>query len=201
MKNRIYIASAVLLCIYTLFQFYAFVGSVSSFGAGEESGTVALQPTKTDAIVVLTGGQGRIDKGLALLREGKSSKLILSGVNSESSHDAIFRNGLVDGEQYRIILEKRSTSTYENALEMKRLVTELDIESITLITSSYHMKRAYTAFDRMMPEGVRIEPYTISTPNFDTEHWWAPDNIAVALPEFLKYYWYEIRFNMDSTTA
>jgi uncharacterized SAM-binding protein YcdF (DUF218 family) len=201
MKNRIYIASAVLLCLYTLFQFYAFVSSVSAFGVGEEFGTAALQPQKTDAIIVLTGGQGRIDMGLALLREGKSSKLILSGVNSASSHDAIFRNGLVDGERYRIILEKKSTSTYENALEMKRLVTELEIESITLITSSYHMKRAYTVFDRMMPEGVVIEPYTISTPNYDEEHWWAPDNIAVALPEFLKYYWYEIRFNMDSTLA
>ncbi len=200
MKNRLYILFAVLLCFYTLFQFYAFVGSVSAFGEGRDS-AVAPKPARTDAIVVLTGGQGRIDKGLALLREGKSQKLILSGVNSGSDHDAIFRNRLVDGEQYSIILEKRSTSTYENALEMKRLVAELDIESITLITSSYHMKRAYAAFDRVMPDSVRIEPCTISTPNYDEVHWWDPDNIAVALPEFLKYYWYEIRFNMDSTIA
>ncbi len=201
MKNRLYIAFAALLCIYTLIQFYAFVGSVSAYGAGDRLSSVAERLEKTDAIVVLTGGQGRIEKGLALLREGKSQKLILSGVNSGSDLDAIFRNRLVAGEQYRIILEKRSTSTYENALEMKRLVDELDIESITLITSSYHMKRAYAAFDRFMPDEVRIEPYTISTPNFDEVHWWDPDNLAVALPEFLKYYWYEIRFNMDSTTA
>ncbi len=201
MLNRIYISSAALLCIYTLFLFYTFVGSVADFRSGQDSNISALKHAKTDAIVVLTGGQGRVEKGLALLREGKSSKLILSGVNSASNHNQIFSNKLVKGEQYRIILEKNSKSTYENAFEMKRLVEELHIESITLITSSYHMKRAYTAFMRIMPDGVRIEPYTISTPNFDEEKWWAPDNLAVALPEFLKYYWYEIRYNVGSTIA
>jgi len=35
----------------------------------------------SEAIVVLTGGSGRIKKGLSLLKEGFSDKLFISGVN------------------------------------------------------------------------------------------------------------------------
>ena len=45
---------------------------------------------KADAIVVLTGGKGRTDEGLALLRKGAGEVLILSGVNADSDVDAIF---------------------------------------------------------------------------------------------------------------
>jgi len=35
---------------------------------------------ETDAIVVLTGGSGRVTQGLALLAEGRAKKLFVSGV-------------------------------------------------------------------------------------------------------------------------
>ena len=36
---------------------------------------------KTDAIVVMTGGPGRVDRGVALLRKGKAKRLLISGVD------------------------------------------------------------------------------------------------------------------------
>ena len=37
----------------------------------------------TDAIVVLTGGPGRIDRGLELLEAGRAKRLLISGVARE----------------------------------------------------------------------------------------------------------------------
>ena len=38
---------------------------------------------KTDAIVVPTGGAGRIDRGIELLREGRAKLLLVTGVDAE----------------------------------------------------------------------------------------------------------------------
>src|SRR3546814_2931561 len=40
-------------------------------------------PQKTDAIVVLTGGPGRIDRGLEMLEKGDAKRLLISGVARE----------------------------------------------------------------------------------------------------------------------
>lgn len=40
-----------------------------------------LDGRQTDAIVVLTGGAGRIDRGLALLEEGAAKRMLISGVD------------------------------------------------------------------------------------------------------------------------
>ena len=38
---------------------------------------------KTDAVVVLTGGAGRVDRGLEALRRGWAPQLLVSGVDRE----------------------------------------------------------------------------------------------------------------------
>ncbi|HKY81775.1 MAG TPA: YdcF family protein, partial [Sphingobium sp.] len=40
-----------------------------------------LDGRPTDAIVVLTGGAGRIDRGLVLLQEGAARRMLISGVD------------------------------------------------------------------------------------------------------------------------
>ena len=39
--------------------------------------------SKTDAVVVLTGGPNRIDRGLAVLEAGKADRMLISGVARE----------------------------------------------------------------------------------------------------------------------
>jgi hypothetical protein len=38
---------------------------------------------KTDAVVVLTGGANRIDRGLAVLKAGKAKRMLISGVDRD----------------------------------------------------------------------------------------------------------------------
>ena len=40
-----------------------------------------LDGRRTDAIVVLTGGPGRIDRGIALMQQGAARRMLISGVD------------------------------------------------------------------------------------------------------------------------
>lgn len=188
MKKRLFLITPVFAAAVLLYCMSSFVSDLNGYSGRSE---------EADAIVVLTGGAGRIEEGLMMLRRGGAAKLIVSGVHEDADHDAIFFRGLKDSERVGIILEKSSTSTYENAMEVKRIFAELDLHSMVLITSAYHMKRAYQTFRRIMPEDVEIETYPVDSPNFDTERWWGWKSLTIIFPEFVKYYWYEVRFGME----
>ncbi len=192
MKNRLILILPIIALGFVLYLLTDF------FREAEVHAAAAKGP---DAIVVLTGGKGRVEQGLDLLRDGVSPILILSGVNEAADLDSIFSGGLDGVDRDRIILEKQSKSTYENALQVRRLVIDRGYSSVLLITSSYHMKRAHFIFNRVMPKGVSIMPYKVSSPNFDEERWWNWKGLSILTPEFIKYSWYEIRFGLESVIA
>lgn len=119
---------------------------------------------QTDAIVVLTGGQGRISTGVSLLYKNKSDKLFISGVDSGTDVDMIvaaidtqteskndkhrFRDYLVNRVMMRrrIYLGYEAKDTIDNALETALWVQKKDVKSIRLVTSAYHMLRAMLYF-------------------------------------------------------
>ncbi len=192
MKNRLLLISSIILLASASYLMLNFFEEAEGHMAG---------PSGPDAIVVLTGGKGRVEQGLEILRNGVSPTLILSGVNEAADLDSIFLDGLGPGERDSIILEKASKSTYENAVECRRLLEEKGYSSIVLVTSAYHMKRAYLIFRRVMPDGVLITPHSVSSPNFDEENWWNWKSLAILAPEFMKYSWYELRFGLESVIA
>jgi uncharacterized SAM-binding protein YcdF (DUF218 family) len=203
MKKRFFLIIPVLVAFLLLYALRGFVQDMNGqdMNGPETSGAYAKEKGVADAIVVLTGGAGRIEEGLMMLRRGRSPKMILSGVHRDADLDSIFFRGLNEGERMSIILEKSSESTYENALEVKRLFGELGLDSMVLITSVYHMKRAHQTFRRIMPEDVRIDVYPVASPNFDTKRWWGWTGLTIIFPEFVKYYWYEVRFGVEGVMA
>ncbi len=181
---RIIFLVAFFLFLVCGYLFLDFVDGMGEYGSFEEP---------VDVIVVLTGGAGRIEKGLELMRKGTGKILILSGVNEASDMDAIFFNQpLTDREKKTILLEKISRSTYENAVEVGKLMEGLGMDSMMLITSTYHMKRAMYIFRDVIPDYIRIEPCSVSTPNFDETRWWRGSGPVLCIKEFIKYYWYII---------
>lgn len=180
---------AIFLVLAMFLEFAASTGEYRPVGAG------------ADAIVVLTGGRGRTDEGLALLRKGRSRLLILSGVHQDADLDSIFLNRVNKVERTSIVLEKNSTSTFENALEVRKLAEEKGVTSIVLITSGYHIKRAHYTFRKVLPSSIRIDAYSVSTPNFDETRWWEGGSLGLLALEFVKYYWYVARFAVLGTPA
>jgi uncharacterized SAM-binding protein YcdF (DUF218 family) len=185
MKKRAGLLITVISVAYLLHLFFGFAEAVKGYGPVKKN---------ADAIVVLTGGMGRADEGLRLLREGRAGVLILSGVHADADIDSIFLNKTSKAERGKIILEKVSSSTYENAVEVNRLVARHGFKSIILLTSAYHMKRAEFIFKKILPADVKILTHSVSTPNFDAKRWWGGGSLALLIIEFLKYYWFVVKF-------
>lgn len=189
-NNRGLALVVALVAAYVIYLFSGFIGDVREIDAIEARG-------KADAIVVLTGGLGRTEAGLNLLSSGTAGVMILSGVHEDAELDSIFFNKkLNENDRLKIILEKRSRSTIENAIEVRRIFEEKGFRSMVLITSGYHMKRALYIFRKVMPEDYAIMPYSVDSPNFDATRWWGSTSLGLLTVEFLKFYWYAAGFGL-----
>lgn len=116
------------------------------------------QKVTVDCGVVLTGSAGRVREGFDLLEQGQIQKLIISGVHPQNT----LRDLIPLWPYYHkvqedsVILEKRSETTYGNAVQSLPLVQALKCRDILLITSELHMYRSYSTFRPVYPESIYI---------------------------------------------
>ena len=152
----------------------------------------------TRAIVSLAGGAGRLSRGLDLLDAGKADVLLLSGTGKGATLEDIFPgrdlSSLAGGKV--ILLESRSTSTYENAMEAWAvLAARGEVDEIVLLTSNYHMLRSEFVFRKVFPADVRIHVYPVEAENVSAGRWWRDGRARkLVLMEYVKYLWYQIRY-------
>ena len=131
----------------------------------------AADTPKVDAIVVITGGKGRIEHGAELLAEGKARRLLIAGADpSVRKVDLVLRLG---GKQRLfdccVDLGSESVDTRSNAEEAKRWLDRRGYDSIRLVTSDWHMRRARYEFNRQLDKNIEIVPDAVRTePNFMT---------------------------------
>ncbi|HEU0310279.1 MAG TPA: YdcF family protein, partial [Sphingomicrobium sp.] len=135
-------------------------------------GTPAAADTpKVDAIVVLTGGKGRIEHAGTILVDGKARRMLIAGADpSVRKIDLVKRLGgnkrLVD---CCVDLDSVSVDTRANAEEARRWLQRRDFQSIRLVTSDWHMRRARYEFNRQLDSSIYIVPDAVRTePNFMT---------------------------------
>jgi uncharacterized SAM-binding protein YcdF (DUF218 family) len=116
-----------------------------------ESGT-------TDAIVVPTGGQGRIDRGLELLREGRAKQLLVSGVDPEVKPGEFAAEYQVKSGLMRccVTLGFAAVDTKGNAAETAAWIAQHKFSSLRLVTTDWHMRRAALELRSALPDGVVV---------------------------------------------
>lgn len=126
---------------------------------------------KTDAIVAITGGMGRIEHAASLLRQGKGQRLLIAGADpSVRKVDLMRRMGL----PRRLLdccvdLGSESVDTRSNAEEAKRWLARRNYRSVRLVTSDWHMRRARYEFNRQLDGNVTVVPDAVKTePSFMT---------------------------------
>jgi len=142
----------------------------------------------TDAIVVLTGGSGRLDEGLDLLEASKAGQLFVSGVYKGTE----VRRLLAISEKGRGNLEERiaignAENTRENAVETSVWSAKNEVRSLRLVTAAYHMPRSLLEFEYFMP-GTRIIPNPVFPAHVKQERWWAYPGTAMLISrEFNKF--------------
>ncbi len=157
-----------------------FADSIPKQASGDE--------TRTDAIVVLTGGSGRLDEGLRLLSGGRAEKLFISGVYQGLDVKTLL--ALSQNNPYE--LERRigiggATNTAGNARETAAWVATEGITSLRLVTSGYHMPRSLLEFRNAM-RGVRIIAHPVFAKHVKVGRWWAwPGTSLLIIGEYNKF--------------
>jgi uncharacterized SAM-binding protein YcdF (DUF218 family) len=130
---------------------------------GDLPTTVSEPDVRTDAIVVLTGGSGRLVEGLALLEGGVAEKLFVSGVYRGVDVEELLRVARADGGSdsvARIALGHEADDTRGNAHETAAWMAEQGYNSLRLVTAAYHMPRSLLEFARAMPD-VSVIPHPV----------------------------------------
>jgi uncharacterized SAM-binding protein YcdF (DUF218 family) len=128
---------------------------------------------KTDAIIVLTGGQNRINSGLDLLAAGKAQYLFISGVNPTVSIEHLVRMWKPDFEYIPccIVLGLAANDTEGNARESSQWARDQGIKSIRLLTSNYHLPRAWLEFTHALPlRTILTHPIKPTSADYDSKH-------------------------------
>jgi len=157
--------------------------------------SVGQKNVKTDAIVVLTGGRGRIDEGIKLYRDRKARYLYLIGVGPAVRKSDLFKERKGEGREEGVVLENVSRNTLENALYARELLAKnREVASIRLITSRYHMKRATLIFRNILPVGIAIYPHPVDSRNLKVEWWRDEGSFRLLFTEFYKYCMYRFFF-------
>lgn len=138
-----------------------------AFFAVTLGGPASDDTPKVDAIVVITGGKGRIEHAARLLAQGEGKRLLIAGADpSVRKADLVHRLG---GKRKLfdccVDLGSESVDTRSNAEEAKRWMDRHRFKSLRLVTSDWHMRRARYEFNRrfdretrIVPDGVKTEP-------------------------------------------
>jgi uncharacterized SAM-binding protein YcdF (DUF218 family) len=182
--RRLILYMAILFLTVMLVWFAGLIWFVAQVPSG---GKTVLE--KTDAIVVLTGGTGRLDTGLQLLEEGLAQQLFVSGVARNVDVSTLLRVAQRKPDELAccISVGYQADDTAGNARETAIWVGAKGFKSIRLVTASYHMPRSLVEFRRALPD-LTILPHPVYPPQFKRDQWWLwPGTAALLSSEFNKY--------------
>lgn len=156
-----------------LLLFFGTLGAIGWYLAPQD------ELKKADAIVAISGDNGaRFSEAGHLYLDGYAEKLIFSGAAfdvTSQSNAAIFQQkasrneGIIPKD---ILLDETSTTTRENALNVAKIVRSNKFESIILVTSPYHQRRASIEFREALGPEVEIINYSAKDENWRRSKWW-----------------------------
>ena len=121
-------------------------------------GPVPADAPRTDAVVALTGGEGRIDRALAVLGSRGAAHMLVAGVDPEVTQAQFAARYRIAAPLMRccVTLGYVSFDTRSNASETARWIASRQLHSLRLITSDWHMRRAHFELRRALPAGFTI---------------------------------------------
>jgi uncharacterized SAM-binding protein YcdF (DUF218 family) len=120
-----------------------------------------------DAAIVLTGGSGRIEHAIDVLKIHKARRLLVAGADPAVTKADLARR-IAGSKKWLtccVDLGSESVDTRSNAEEGGRWLAKHHYRSVRLITSDWHMRRARYEFEKVLgkryvlaTDAVRTEP-------------------------------------------
>lgn len=126
-------------------------------------------PVQTDAVVVLTGSGGRIDRGLEVLSLRLAPRMLVSGVDREVRPREFAAEYRISRKLMAccVTLGYESVDTRSNAREAARWIAKNRLSSVRLVTSDWHMRRAALELSQVAPPGLTVVEDAVATrPSF-----------------------------------
>ncbi len=113
---------------------------------------------QTDAVLVPTGGPGRIARGLDVLRDGDAKVMFVSGVDPEVKPGEFAEEFKVRGREMRccVTLGYLAVDTRSNAGEAAQWLVSNDVRTVRLVTTDWHMRRAAAELRHSIPDHIAV---------------------------------------------
>jgi uncharacterized SAM-binding protein YcdF (DUF218 family) len=177
---KILVAAGVLALLTWCVGFIAFASAIPT--------VVADSAARTDAIVVLTGGRGRIETGLELLQKGSAAKLFVSGTGGQTRlADLVSETTTLSPETAAAVsLGREAADTPGNAVETSAWVAREGVTSIRLVTAAYHMPRSLLEMHAAMPQ-TTIVAHPVFPSNVMADWWRYPGTASLIAREYIKF--------------
>ncbi|MBU2568694.1 MAG: YdcF family protein [Gammaproteobacteria bacterium] len=158
-----------------------FVFALIIFG-GFFFSTPEFEPRPADLIVVLGGGGGdRINKGLDLFNAGYSNDMLITGL-PEMNNDVMptyskwrLQYLIEQGVPKRsIILDDSAKNTYEEAVNIKRLMINNKWQRVLIVSDPPHLRRLSIIFSFVFGDKSDLSFFLISSSPewWSAQYWW-----------------------------
>jgi uncharacterized SAM-binding protein YcdF (DUF218 family) len=108
---------------------------------------------------VLGGGElseGRINEAIRLYNQGIAKYLIIVG--GKDDYEKMYKKALKETKNINnIYFDGNSSSTIDNAFYAKKIIRKLNVRSILIVTSKFHIKRAVKSFELFLGNEYKID--------------------------------------------
>jgi len=158
-------------------------------------------PSQADAIVILGGDGGdflRVRQAIDLFNSGYAPTVVFSGgtltdaglacSSAQLSLEAAQQLGL---PSEAAIIADGAQSTYDEAVNLRRLAQQHNWHSLIIVTDLFHTRRAGRTFRTLLPD-TTIYVSAAPDPDYNPSRWWGTeDGLLAVINEVLKlgFYW------------
>lgn len=176
------------------------IGLIGVYLTPNDLATCSAQPStdvkcqKADAVVAVSGGNTplRAAEAIRLHQDGWGKYLIFAGAakdESGPSNAAVMRTQAIEAgvPAEVIIVEETSRTTHENAQNLDESLRQNDINSIIVVTSPYHQRRASLEFEQRYANEITVRNHPAPDESDWPWYWWAtPRGWWLAVGELVK---------------
>jgi uncharacterized SAM-binding protein YcdF (DUF218 family) len=159
---------------------------------------------RAEAIVVLGGREERADHAIDLYRQGLAPELWITGDKPPPRDLTSFASrmrsrAIAAGVPPSAIQVLRSESTWEDGRAIAALAGAREVDSLLVVTSWTHSRRAMCVIQHQIPAGaVQVSYDSPPNPGHGPEWWWqSPDARNQVLMELIKLGGYALRYGLN----
>ncbi len=166
---------------------------------------VETEISPSDVIIVLGGNTERLREGVKLYRWQYAPRLLFTGgglqmrlahVHLDWGQIMQYATKIEGLPPEAVFVDMESTSTYEDAVNTKRILQAHGWTSAIVVSSIYHMRRGRMIFEKVYAgSGIRLQYHPAPSDVFRPDGWWKrEDDLVYVVSEYIKLVMYWIKY-------